>query len=71
VPRPRNAFILFRCDFVRQKKIPEDVEKDHRNISRIVGRIWREMSEEDKFPWVEMAEREKLVHSQTYPGYKY
>lgn len=71
VPRPRNAFILFRCDFVRQKKIPEDVENDHRNISRIVGRIWREMSDEDKLPWVEMAEREKLVHSQTYPGYKY
>ncbi|KAF8880287.1 high mobility group box domain-containing protein, partial [Infundibulicybe gibba] len=71
VPRPRNAFILFRCDFVRQKKVPEDVENDHRNISRIAGRIWREMSDIEKSPWVEMAEKEKTLHHQAYPGYRY
>lgn len=71
VPRPRNAFILFRCDFVRQKKVPKDVENDHRNISRIVGRIWREMSDAEKAPWVEMAEHEKVTHNLIYPGYRY
>ncbi|KAG5636438.1 hypothetical protein H0H81_008083 [Sphagnurus paluster] len=71
VPRPRNAFILFRCDFVRQGKVPRDVEKDHRNISRIAGSVWREMTDEDKAPWVEMAEQEKDRHSKTYPGYRY
>ncbi|KAF8968528.1 high mobility group box domain-containing protein, partial [Flammula alnicola] len=71
VPRPRNAFILFRCDFVRQKKIPEAVENDHRNISRIVGRIWREMSDKEKEPWVKMAEQEKANHLRIHPGYRF
>ncbi|KIM36404.1 hypothetical protein M413DRAFT_289523 [Hebeloma cylindrosporum] len=71
IPRPRNAFILFRCDFVRQQKIPESVENDHRNISRIVGKIWREMTEEDKRPWVKMAEQEKHNHQQANPTYRF
>ena len=71
IPRPRNAFILFRCDFVRQKTIPTEVEKDHRNISRIVGQIWRQMDDKQKEPWVLMAEREKMAHSKLYPGYKF
>ncbi|KDR71548.1 hypothetical protein GALMADRAFT_213842 [Galerina marginata CBS 339.88] len=71
IPRPRNAFILFRCDFVRQKKIPESVENDHRNISRIVGKIWRQMSPLEKEPWTKMAEEEKINHYRIYPGYKF
>ncbi|KDQ31052.1 hypothetical protein PLEOSDRAFT_12123, partial [Pleurotus ostreatus PC15] len=71
VPRPCNAFILFRCDFVRQKKIPASVERDHRNISRIAGKVWREMSETEKAPWTSMAEKEREKHSQAHPGYRY
>ena len=71
IPRPRNAFILFRCDFVAQKKIPASVEPDHRNISRIVGRIWKAMSEEDRRPWVEEAKREREKHKKLYPQYRY
>ena len=71
IPRPRNAFILFRCDFVAQKKIPASVEPDHRNISRIVGRIWKAMSEEDRRPWVEEAQREREKHKRLYPQYRY
>ncbi|KAH7914878.1 hypothetical protein BJ138DRAFT_1142801 [Hygrophoropsis aurantiaca] len=71
VPRPRNAFILFRCDFVRQRKIPESVEKDNRNLSRIAGRLWQEMSEQDKQPWVVLAMKEKQKHAAMYPNYRY
>ena len=71
IPRPRNAFILFRCDFVAQKKIPASVEPDHRNISRIVGRIWKAMSDEDRRPWVEEAKREREKHKRLYPLYRY
>ena len=71
IPRPRNAFILFRCDFVAQKKIPASVEPDHRNISRIVGRIWKAMSDEDRRPWVEEAKREREKHKRLYPQYRY
>jgi hypothetical protein len=71
IPRPRNAFILFRCDFVRQKKIPVQVEKDHRNISRIVGQIWRQMSDKQREPWVLMADEERMAHSKLYPNFRF
>lgn len=71
IPRPRNAFILFRCDFVRQKKIPAQVEKDHRNISRIVGHIWRQMTDKQREPWVTMADGEKMAHSKLYPTFRF
>ncbi|KAH9475097.1 HMG-box protein STE11 [Psilocybe cubensis] len=71
IPRPRNAFILFRCDFVRQKRIPESVENDHRNISRIIGRIWNQMSEEQQKPWQKMAAQEKINHHKIYPDYRF
>ncbi|KAF5391724.1 hypothetical protein D9757_001771 [Collybiopsis confluens] len=71
IPRPRNAFILFRCDFVRQKKVPDHVEANHRNISRIVGTVWTNMSASQKVPWIAMAEMEKKNHAKLYPGYKY
>ena len=71
IPRPRNAFILFRCDFVAQKKIPASVEPDHRNISRIVGRVWKAMSDEERRPWVEEAKKERETHKSLYPQYRY
>jgi HMG (high mobility group) box len=71
IPRPRNAFILFRSDFVAQKKIPASVEPDHRNISRIVGRIWKAMSDEGRQPWIEEAKRERERHKRLYPQYRY
>ncbi len=71
IPRPRNAFILFRCDFVAQKKIPASVEPDHRNISRIVGRVWKAMSDEERRPWVEEAKKERETHKRLYPQYRY
>ena len=71
IPRPRNAFILFRCDFVSQKKIPASVEPDHRNISRIVGRVWKAMSDEERRPWVEEAKKERETHKRLYPQYRY
>jgi len=70
IPRPRNAFILFRCDFVKQGNIPSSVESDHRNISRIVGRVWKAMSKKQKSPWVKMAEVEKANHRRAYPMYR-
>ncbi|KAG0706989.1 hypothetical protein DFH29DRAFT_872018 [Suillus ampliporus] len=71
IPRPRNAFILFRCDFVQQKKIPGNVERDHRNLSRIAGKIWRGMKKEQQKPWIDLALQEKERHAKMYPGYKY
>jgi hypothetical protein len=37
IPRPANAFMLFRADFVRQKHVPGSVEASHGSLSRIIG----------------------------------
>ncbi|KAJ7021481.1 hypothetical protein C8F04DRAFT_268058 [Mycena alexandri] len=70
VPRPRNAFILFRCDYVRQKRRTK-TDFDQNDISRNVGHIWRNMTAEQQAPWVFMADAEHRKHAVLYPTYKY
>ncbi|KAJ3713527.1 high mobility group box domain-containing protein, partial [Lentinula raphanica] len=70
IPRPRNAFMIFRSEY-HQAKITTDVERDHRHISRIVGHLWNTMSDEDKAPYRLAAEKEKAEHQRKYPGYRF
>ncbi|KAM5534352.1 hypothetical protein V8D89_011945 [Ganoderma adspersum] len=70
VSRPLNAFIIFRkqkCPEIRA----EGVERDNRIISRIVGRIWREMTEDEKAPYREEARRLADAHKEANPGYRF
>ena len=39
IPRPPNAFMLFRADFVRQKHVPGSIETNHGSLSKIIGRF--------------------------------
>lgn len=71
VPRPRNPFILFRCDLVHQRKVLPRSDLDDTNISRIAGDLWRDMTAAQKKPWVELAAQEKARHARLYPDYKY
>lgn len=70
IPRPRNAFILFRCDFVHQRKV-NPTENEDNNISRAAGQLWSQMTLLEKQPWLRMAQREKECHALLYPNYKY
>ncbi|KAJ6491565.1 high mobility group box domain-containing protein, partial [Mycena vulgaris] len=70
IPRPRNAFILFRCDYGRQNQRTTQ-ERDQNDVSRMVGTLWRNMTDAQRAPWVVMAEAEKKKHAALYPGYKY
>ncbi|GAA5971018.1 hypothetical protein JCM3765_002764 [Sporobolomyces pararoseus] len=88
IPRPRNAFILFRSHIVNSGRIPkttilksinprtgleEETIKpvDHKNVSKIVGEIWRGLEDREKGEWEKLAEMEKLEHKEKYPDYKY
>ncbi|CAO1631860.1 unnamed protein product [Parajaminaea phylloscopi] len=71
IPRPRNAFILFRSHAVRTGLVPKDMERDHRNISRIVSLMWNSLSESDRETWQQEAQKEKEQHALLYPDYKY
>ena len=45
IPRPPNAFMLFRADFVRQKHVPGSIETNHGSLSKIIG-----LSAQSPFP---------------------
>ena len=37
IPRPPNAFILFRSSFIKAQHIPEKIEGNHSSLSKIIG----------------------------------
>ena len=71
IPRPPNAFILFRSDFVQKNRVPASVEKNHQNLSRIAGKVWGDMSVMEKSEWYTRAAEEKERHARKYPDYQF
>ncbi|KAI0666244.1 hypothetical protein C8Q78DRAFT_1083184 [Trametes maxima] len=71
IPRPPNAFMIFRSELWSKEKIKADVERDHRQISRIAGSLWNALSDEERAPYVALAEEAKQEHHRKYPEYKY
>ncbi|KDQ54920.1 hypothetical protein JAAARDRAFT_93880, partial [Jaapia argillacea MUCL 33604] len=71
IPRPQNAFVLFRTELCRSGKISYLVERDHRHISRIIGHCWHSLSEKERQQWKAKAEAVKLAHRKMYPNYKF
>ncbi|GAA5839642.1 hypothetical protein JCM11251_003566 [Rhodosporidiobolus azoricus] len=70
IPRPRNAFILFRSHAVQSGLIPKSMGiSDHKHISQIVGSVWRGLSDEERKQWDDLAEEEKRQHKEKYPDY--
>lgn len=70
IPRPPNAFMVFRS-WLWNKDNLKNVERDNRNVSRIAGRLWNDLSEEQRAPFRKMAGEAKVRHAQLYPEYKY
>ncbi|KAI1813053.1 hypothetical protein GGS20DRAFT_577901 [Poronia punctata] len=70
VPRPRNAFILYRQSWQSQ------IAKQHPGlanpeISKLIGEKWHDEPEHEKAYWKNEAEQEKIRHQRQYPGYRY
>ncbi|KAK0210078.1 high mobility group box domain-containing protein, partial [Desarmillaria ectypa] len=70
VPRPPNAFMLFRSDYWRENKDTIH-ERDHREISRICGELWRALPPAEKQVYTVKASRAKEDHLAKYPDYKF
>ncbi|KAF7290601.1 HMG box domain-containing protein [Mycena indigotica] len=75
IPRPKNAFILFRSEYARKQQLTSatsNVERENQNdLSRSVGKVWRAMTDAERAPWHVLADEEKKRHAAQYPGYKY
>ncbi|RUO95491.1 high mobility group box domain-containing protein, partial [Jimgerdemannia flammicorona] len=70
IPRPKNCFMAYRMDKQHEimKQWPGVNNKD---ISRIVGSMWKQESEEEKGRYKAIAEELKKCHAREYPGYKF
>lgn len=71
IPRPRNAFILFRQKYHQLVLDEGSVIRTNPEVSRELGRRWRSLLPDEKDHWNNLAEEEKKNHANKYPGYKY
>ncbi|KDQ31683.1 hypothetical protein PLEOSDRAFT_1088079 [Pleurotus ostreatus PC15] len=71
IPRPPNAFMLFRADFVRQKHVPGSIETNHGSLSKIIGNCWRALPLDEKRVWEVKAKHAKAEHKARYPNYRF
>ncbi|KAG2232686.1 hypothetical protein INT48_006865, partial [Thamnidium elegans] len=70
IPRPLNCFLMYRLE--KQKEIvAKCAGANHRDISKIIAKWWREASEVEKRPFRERARIAKIEHRKLYPDYKY
>lgn len=71
IPRPRNAFILFRQKHHQSVLDEGSVIRTNPEVSRELGRRWRALLADEKEHWNNLAEEEKKNHAKKYPGYRY
>ncbi|KAJ5988053.1 hypothetical protein N7481_003263 [Penicillium waksmanii] len=70
IPRPRNAFILYRQHH-QAAVVSHNPGLANPEISKIIGMQWRALTEGEKNKWRALAEEEKARHAQQYPTYRY
>jgi hypothetical protein len=63
---------MFRSEFWEKEKLKEQpIERNHRNISRIVSHCWNSLGDEEKARYQTLAEQRKQLHLLEHPDYKY
>ena len=70
IKRPMNAFMVF-SHHERKKVIAEDPKIENTNISKELGRRWKNLSDEEREPYIQEADKLRQYHQREYPDYKY
>ena len=73
IPRPRNAFIIFRGDFSSRFRTSRDQKRGTANadISKLAGQTWRRIGKKAQAQYQVRAAQEKEEHRKQYPNYHY
>ena len=70
IKRPMNAFMVW-SQLERRKIIEVTPDKHNAEISKELGRRWKLLSEDARQPYIDEAERLRVLHQKEYPDYKY
>ncbi|KAG1147471.1 hypothetical protein G6F37_004054 [Rhizopus arrhizus] len=70
VPRPMNSFMIYRLE-KQQEIVKECPGANHRDISKVIAKWWKEMADEEKEHYRQKAELARQEHHRLYPNYKY
>ncbi|KAI0754042.1 hypothetical protein C8Q80DRAFT_341310 [Daedaleopsis nitida] len=71
IPRPPNAFILFRSSFIRAQHIPGQIEGNHSALSKIIGKCWKALPREEREVWEAKAVVALAEHRRKYPDWRF
>ncbi|KAJ7289406.1 hypothetical protein C8J57DRAFT_1493840 [Mycena rebaudengoi] len=71
IPRPPNAFILFRSSFIRSQRVSSEVETNHSTLSKIIGMTWQNLPEAERRVWREKARLAVEEHKHKFPAYAF
>ncbi|VVC24801.1 High mobility group box domain,Sox developmental protein N-terminal [Cinara cedri] len=70
VKRPMNAFMVW-AQAARRLLANQYPQLHNAELSKTLGHLWRLLSDNDKKPFMEEAEKLRVTHKKTYPDYKY
>ena len=65
-----NAFMVW-SQIERRRIIEQQPDIHNAEISKNLGKQWKELCDEEKEPFIQEAERLRILHLQEYPDYKY
>jgi HMG (high mobility group) box len=76
VPRPRNAFIIFRCEYSRKHARDSNDTSDKstrsdKTLSKRAAEEWRCLSAEEREQYKILAVQEKAAHALQNPDYRF
>ncbi|XP_055905486.1 transcription factor SOX-9 [Eupeodes corollae] len=70
IKRPMNAFMVW-AQAARRVMSKQYPHLQNSELSKSLGKLWKNLKDSDKKPFIEFAEKLRLTHKQEHPDYKY